>query len=109
MALRVKFSALARVQLLGIVHRKAEASPERAVRWAEGLHAEIASLATFPRRCPVALDYPGVANPVRELTYGKKPPNRFRIFFQIDNEAIRVVAIYNSQQEIDPTEADPLI
>ncbi len=105
MALRFEYSARARIELIGVVHRIAERSPERAVRWSEGLNARLETLNKFPRRCPVAAEFPSAANPVRELTYGKRSPNVYRIFFQIEGDVVFIVSIRNSLQNSEGFEA----
>ena len=107
MALRFEFSIRARFQLIGVLHRIAERSPERAVGWSEGLKARLETLNSFPNRCPVAPEFPDAANPVREITYGRGKRSVYRIFFRIEGDVARIVSIRNSLENFQGFEAEP--
>ena len=87
------------------VHRIGERSPGRAVRWANGLQAQLRTLEGFPNRCPVAPEFPDAANPVRELIYGKRPHDVYRIFYQAVDDLVRVVSIRNALENVEGPEA----
>ena len=68
-------------------------SPDAAMRWYMGARAAIASLSTFPRRCPLArenADYP--SNEVRQLLYGTGR-EAYRIIYTIfeDEAEVRIL------------------
>ena len=68
-------------------------SPDAAMRWYTSARAAIASLSTFPRRCPLAREnasYPG--NEIRQLLYGTGR-SAYRILFTVfdDDGEIRVL------------------
>ncbi len=61
------------------------ASPEIAVMWREGIYAELASLATFPRRCPRVPEQ--FHREVRQLLYRRSgSQTAYRILFAIAGE-----------------------
>lgn len=68
-------------------------SPDSAIRWYMGAQTAIASLSTFPRRCPFAREnnfYPG--QEVRQLLYGAGR-SAYRILFVVfdDDAEVRII------------------
>ena len=51
------------------------------IRWFVGLEEAIASLATFPERCPIAPENTQFPFEVRQLLYGRKP-HLYRVLFK---------------------------
>lgn len=74
-------------------------SPERAHEWANGLMDAINSLKTFPGRCPVAPENAFFPQEIRQLLYGKGR-GVYRILFTIQDEAVNVLYIRHSAQEV---------
>ena len=62
------------------------------LRWFEGLEKAIASLATFPQRCPLAPENAEFPFEVRHLLYERKP-YVYRILFTIDGDTVFVQQI----------------
>ena len=94
MAFRIEIDPLAAADIEEIRDWIAERSPARATVWQDRLLEAIATMASFPRRCPRALerdDYPGE---VRKLLYGRR--SQFRVLFGIEGEVVRVLAVLNS-------------
>jgi plasmid stabilization system protein ParE len=50
-----------------------ERAPQRGARWFNGLERAVLSLDQHPKRCPVAAESFDAEDPVRVLTYGRKP------------------------------------
>ena len=67
------------------LHFAETASPEIAVAWRDGVYDALASLATFPRRCPTAPER--FHREVRQLLY-RRPGSQtaYRILFAIAGE-----------------------
>ena len=84
-------------------------SPDAAIRWYMGARAAIASLSTFPRRCPLAggnESYPN--NEIRQLLYGTGR-RTYRIVFTIfDNDGeVRVLHFrHGARQQKQNPQAD---
>src|SRR3989442_12450731 len=60
----------------------AQASPERASRWYQGLLDAIASLSSHPRRCPLDRENADFAEELRQLLYGRRR-GVYRVLFTI--------------------------
>jgi plasmid stabilization system protein ParE len=58
-------------------------------RWFVALRTAIATLATFPSRCPLAPENPDSPVELRQLLYGQKP-NVYRILFAIEGDTVQV-------------------
>ena len=67
------------------VHIAESSSPELAIVWREGLYDTVASLATFPRRCPLAREQ--FRCEARQILY-RRPGSRFahRLLFTFSGE-----------------------
>jgi plasmid stabilization system protein ParE len=91
---RVVFSRLAEEQLVEIVAWMAHESVATALRWQVRFEAAVGSLATFPRRCPLApesaaLVAAGVATgDVRQLVHGSH-----RILFTVEGRVVRILHV----------------
>lgn len=66
-------------------------------RWFVALRAAIASLATFPSRCPLAPENRDSPVEVRQLLYGERP-HVYRILFAIEGEAVLVLHIRHGRR-----------
>jgi plasmid stabilization system protein ParE len=74
---------------------------ETGIRWFLALDDAIASLATFPKRCPVAPENSRFPFEVRQLLYGRKP-HLYRILFTIEDETVRVLHIRHGRRKPIP-------
>ena len=63
-------------------------STAEAIRWHDRCTEAIASLAEYPRRCPVAVESESVGLDVRQLHFG-----RYRILFIIEGQTVKVVHV----------------
>lgn len=69
------------------IHFADTASPEIAVAWREELYTVIASLATFPRRCPFPPEQ--FRREVRQMQYRRTGSQvTYRVLFRIDGEEV---------------------
>jgi plasmid stabilization system protein ParE len=73
-------------------------SPSRAERWYSGLLSAIASLATHPRRCEVAVESAWIGREIRQLLYGRRR-GVYRILFEICGDEVRVLHIRHSARD----------
>lgn len=71
---------------------------ETGIRWFLALDDAIASLATYPKRCPLAAESVQFPFEVRQLLYGHKP-HVYRILFAIDGETVNVLHIRHGRRE----------
>jgi plasmid stabilization system protein ParE len=91
MAFRIEASAQAESDAVAILEWLFEQhSGETGVRWFVALNDAIASLATFPERCPVAPENSAFPFEVRQLLYGRKP-HVYRILFTIDGDVVQIL------------------
>jgi plasmid stabilization system protein ParE len=69
-------------------------APRQGAKWFNGLEQAVLSLDAHPKRCPVAPESIDPDQPVRVLSYGRKP-HVYRVFFTVDDEtkAVRVVHV----------------
>lgn len=78
------------------------ASPAVAARWYNGLVKRARTLATFPRRCPVAAESDKFPEEIRELLYGKRQ-HRHRILFTIREDTVHVLYVHHgARDELQP-------
>lgn len=63
-----------------------ERAAQQGARWFNGLERAVLSLDQHPKRCPVAPESVDPDQPVRVLTYGRRP-HAYRIFFTVDDDA----------------------
>ena len=72
--------------------------PEKlAGHWFLPCKAAIASLAEFPKRCPLAPENSAFPFEVRQLLYGKKP-HIYRILFTIEDQTVYVLHIRHGRR-----------
>jgi len=84
MVFRVRNTRRAKSDLDGILARlPSEGAGEAGLRWFQGLHEAIASLARLPKRCPLAPENRSFPSDVRQLLYGRRQ-HRYRILFTIE-------------------------
>ena len=68
------------------------------IRWFLALEDAIASLSTFPERCPLAPENARFPYEVRQLLYGRKP-HVYRILFTIEKETVYVLHIRHGRRQ----------
>jgi plasmid stabilization system protein ParE len=66
-------------------------------RWFVALQGAIASLAEFPKRCPLAPENSNFPFEVRQLLYGSKP-HIYRILFTIEESTVYVLHIRHGRR-----------
>jgi toxin ParE1/3/4 len=71
---------------------------ETGLRWFQGLDDAIVSLATFPKRCPLAPENARFPFEVRQLLYGRRP-HLYRILFTIEGERVQVLHIRHGRRK----------
>jgi toxin ParE1/3/4 len=71
-----------------------------AARWFNGLENAVDTLATYPRRCPIAPESKKARRLLRHLLYGKKP-HVYRVIYEIDelHKLVRVLTIRHGAME----------
>ncbi|MDP8982015.1 MAG: type II toxin-antitoxin system RelE/ParE family toxin [Acidobacteriota bacterium] len=67
------------------------------IRWFVALEEAIASLATFPKRCPIAPESSEFPFEVRHLLYGRKP-HVYRILFTIEHDTVDILHIRHGRR-----------
>ena len=99
MAFRVKTTAQAKRDLDDILERLlSQAAGETGLRWFQGLHQAIATLADSPQRCALAPENAVFPFEVRHLLYGRKP-HVYRIIFTIEDNTVSVLHIRHERRE----------
>ena len=66
-------------------------------RWFMALRTAVASLATFPSRCPLAPENQDSPVEVHQLLYGRLP-HVYRILFAIEGSTVRVLHIRHGRR-----------
>lgn len=94
MAYRVEIARTAEVELEELYLWVVARAPRQGAKWFNGLERAVLSLDQLPKRCPVAPENINPDQPVRVLSYGRKP-HVYRVFFTVNDtaEAVRVVHI----------------
>ncbi|NES17883.1 MAG: type II toxin-antitoxin system RelE/ParE family toxin [Symploca sp. SIO3E6] len=70
-------------------------SPEAAADWFNGLFEAIETLASMPRRCPIAPETKLVGQKIRCLLYKKY----YRILYGVEGETVRIYHIRHTSQQ----------
>ena len=100
MAYRVEIAKNAEADLEELYHWVVQRAPHQGAKWFNGFERAILSLDQHPKRCPVAPEsfYPD--QPVRVLSYGRKP-HVYRVFFTVDDAAklVRVLHVRRSARK----------
>jgi plasmid stabilization system protein ParE len=68
------------------------------LRWFLALEGAIASLAEFPKRCPLAPESAAFPFEVCQLLYGR-PPHVYRILFTIEDNTVHVLHIRHGRRQ----------
>jgi plasmid stabilization system protein ParE len=99
MAFRVETSAQAESDANSILEwLLSEHAGETGIRWFLALDDAIASLATFPERCPLAAETGRFPFAVRQPLYGRKP-HVYRILFTIEGDVVKVLHIRHGRRK----------
>ena len=94
MAYRVEIAKNAETELEELYLWVVARAPQQGATWFNGLERAILKLDQHPDRCPVAPESLDPDDPVRVLSYGRRP-HVYRIFFTVDHstEVVRVVHV----------------
>jgi plasmid stabilization system protein ParE len=94
MAYRAEIARKAEAELEELYLWVVERAPHQGVKWFNGLERAVLSLDQHPKRCPVTSESFDPNQPVRVLSYGRKP-HVYRVFFTVDDTArlVRVVHV----------------
>jgi plasmid stabilization system protein ParE len=94
MAYRVEIGKNAEAELEELYLWVVARAPQQGAKWYNGLERAVLSLDQHPKRCPVAPETFDPDQPVRVLSYGRKP-HVYRAFFIVDEDArlVRVLHI----------------
>ncbi len=95
----VEITAVAAAELREAYLWIQEDSPERAVRWREGLHKQTERLETLPERCPFAPENDFFAEEIRQLLYGRRS-GRYRILFTIEKDTVYILHIRQGARRV---------
>jgi plasmid stabilization system protein ParE len=68
------------------------------IRWFQALEDAIASLAEFPKRCPLAPENAVFPFEVRHLLYGRAP-HIYRILFTVEEDIVFVLHIRHGRRQ----------
>jgi plasmid stabilization system protein ParE len=99
MAFRVEITVEAERDGKGILEWLAEQNAgEAGLRWFQGLEKAIASLATFPLRCPLAPENAEFPFEVRNLLYGRRP-HVYRVVFMMENQTVYILHIWHGRRK----------
>jgi toxin ParE1/3/4 len=71
---------------------------ETGLRWFQRLNEAIASLATFPGRCPLAPENKDFPFEVRHLLYGSRP-HVYRVIFKVEGETVYILRIRHGRRQ----------
>ena len=99
MAFRVKTTTKAKRDLDDILKRLlSQEAGETGLRWFQGLHQAIATLADSPQRCALAPENAVFPFEVRHLLYGRKP-HVYRTIFTIEDNTVSVLHIRHGRRQ----------
>ena len=94
MAYRVEIAKNAEAELEELYLWVVQRAPHQGAKWFNRLQQAVLSLDQHPKRCPLAPESFNPDQPVRVLSYGRKP-HVYRVFFIVDDRAqlVRVVHV----------------
>jgi plasmid stabilization system protein ParE len=78
-----------------------EGAGDTGIRWFLALEDAIASLGTFPERCPLAPENGQFPFELRQLLYGGKP-HVYRVLFRIQDGLVYVLHIRHGRRRPQP-------
>ena len=98
MTFRVEMTAQAEADAEGILEWLiSQHAGDTGIRWFVGLEEAIASLSTFPKRCPLAPESKQFPFEVRQLLYGRRS-HVYRILFTIQDDTVHVLHIRHGRR-----------
>ena len=100
---RVIFQPRALEQLEEQYQELAKQNSQAAATWFNRFVAALQSLDQMPERCPVARESELVGKEIRQLLFGKRAGKR-RVFFAIEADTVRILAIRHSARSDIPLE-----
>ncbi|MGH2410959.1 MAG: type II toxin-antitoxin system RelE/ParE family toxin [Chloroflexota bacterium] len=99
MAFRVETSAAAEADAEEVLAwLLSQDAGDTGLRWFLALENAIASLATFPERCPLAPENASFPFEVRHLLYGRKP-HVYRILFTIEGDTVHALHLRHGRRK----------
>jgi len=99
MAFRVKTTAQAKRDLDDILERLlSQEAGETGLRWFQGLHQAVATLADSPQRCALAPESAVFPFEVRHLLYGRRP-HVYRIIFTLEGNTVSVLHVRHGRRQ----------
>lgn len=102
MKFRVEVSAQAETDAEAIIHwLLSQGAGETGIRWFLAMEDAVATLATFPERCPLAPESARFPFEVRQLLYGRSP-HVYRILFMIERETVKILHIRHARRRPIP-------
>jgi toxin ParE1/3/4 len=107
MAYRVDIARSAEAELEELYLWVVKRAPQQGAAWFNGLERAVLSLDQHPDRCPVAPESIDPAQPVRVLSYGRKP-HVYRVFFTVDHDARTVHVVHVRRGARRPPSAEEL-
>ena len=98
MTFRVDFSAEAQQDADSILEWLiSQHAGDTGLRWFEAMQNAIATLAEFPRRCPLAPEDSAFPFEVRHLLYGDKP-HVYRLLFTVQRDKVYLLHIRHGRR-----------
>jgi plasmid stabilization system protein ParE len=99
MAFRVKTTAQAKRDLDDILERLlSQEAGETGLRWFQGLHQAVATLADSPQRCALAPESAVFPFEVWHLLYGRRP-HVYRIIFTLEGNTVSVLHVRHGRRQ----------
>ena len=100
MAYRVDLAKNAEAELEELYLWVVERAPQQGAAWFNGFERAILALDQHPDRCRIAPESIDPDQPVRVLSYGRRP-HVYRVFFTVDHSAkvVRVVHVRRSARQ----------
>lgn len=96
MAYRVEIARNTEAELEELFLWVVARAPQQGAKWFNGLERAVLSLDQYPKRCPVAPESIDPEQPIRVLSYGRRP-HVFRVFFTVD-DAAKVVRVLHTRR-----------
>ena len=98
MEFQVRLSRQAEIEIEAAYQWFKERTPDYADQWFRDLMNRMATLQKQPRRCALAIENDVFPEEIRQLLYGKKQPNIYRILFVIRDDVVYVLHVRHCRQ-----------
>ncbi len=95
---RVRWTRIAADELVTISQWIARKNPSAAARWLDATEAHVATLQSFPERCPPAPESRETDVDVRQLIVGKGR-GQYRVLFRKKGKEVHVLKIIHGMRE----------